>query len=263
MVRGMRKLPAVLVVCVMCLGAKPSKDAKPAEKKPAVVMPTGPLAIGQSKLNQQNVDLAAQDEPRKVAEAYLKALEGSGDDAARDTLLGGATLNARLEVLSNWKIVGREPWQTETGELSDVVANVDSLDKEGRTALANIMGGGPAAGRDEDGLDVAQIDGATAQQLLAPTRARAAAFLKTHPLFAYVARVDREVYWHPKNPVRKLLADAGGKGRYQLDFNLFKVETIEGSQKKSRVWPLRIVRLRTDKMDTGWRVLPASDWNAE
>lgn len=256
MMRGMRQLLSVLFLAALCMGAKPAKDVK----KPQTVQ--GPLSVGQSKVSQQAVDLATEDEPRKLAESYLKALEGKGDDSSRDLLLGGATLNARLEVLSNWKIVGREPWQTETGDLVDVVTNVDNLDKEGRLALAGIMGGGPA-GKDPDGLDVQAIDGDQAQQLLAPTRARAAAFLKSHPLFAYVARVDREVYWHPKNPVRKLLTDSGGKGRYQLDFNLMKIETVEGREKKSRVWPLRILRLRTDKMDTGWRILPASDWNAE
>ena len=123
------------------------------------------------------------------------------------------------------------------------------------------MGGGPAS--EPDGLAMQELDASQAQQLMAPTKARAAAFQKSHPVFAYVARVDREVYWHPKNPVRKLLADSGGKGRYQLDFNLFKIETLEGRDKKSRHWPLRIIRLRTDKLDTGWRILPASDWNAE
>ena len=102
-----------------------------------------------------------------------------------------------------------------------------------------------------------------AQALEAPTRARAAASLKSHPVFAKVARVDKEVYWHPKNPVRKLLADGGGKGRYQLDFIRFRIETLEGRDKKSRKWPLRMVRLRTDKLDTGWKVLAAADWNAE
>jgi hypothetical protein len=243
-------------LCALSLAAPPRAKGKPDKVVPVVA----PLSVGKSEVTQQDVDLATQDEAQQVARKYLAALTGEGDDKGRDALLGGATLNARLEVLSNAKIVAREPYQTEKGELADVVANVDALDKEGRAALSKMMGGGPASD-DPEGLDVQVMDGAQAQQLLAPTRARAAAFLKSHPVFAYVARVDREVYWHPKNPVRKLLVDAGGKGRYQLDFHLFKVETVEG--KKARTWPLRVLRLRTDTLDTGWRILPASDWNAE
>ncbi|MBI5495377.1 MAG: hypothetical protein HY904_10165 [Deltaproteobacteria bacterium] len=248
------------VVVLLGLGmqdaARPPKGgaAKAPEK-------AAPLSVGEGKVTQTPLGLDAVDEPRKAAEAYLKALSGQGDDTARDTLLGGATLNARLETLPNWKIVSREPGQVELGELADVATNMENLDKEGRMALAKMLGGGPAS--DPDGLSMQELDAEQAQQLLAPTKARAAAFQKSHPVFAYVARVDREVYWHPKNPVRKLIADAGSKGRYQLDFHLFKVEVLEGAQKKSRVWPLRLLRLRTDKLDTGWRVLPASDWNAE
>ncbi len=257
MLRPMKKTLVVVGLALALMGAKPPKGGKPEKpaEKPA------PLSVGEAKVIQTPLTVESQDEVRKMAEAYLKALTGQGDDSARETLLGGATLNARLEVLSNWKIVGREPHQSETGDLADVVTNMDNLDKEGRTALARLMGGGPAS--EPDGLQMEELDAAQAQQLLAPTKARAAAFQKSHPVFAYVARVDREVFWHPKNPMRKLLADTGGKGRYQLDFHLFKIETTEGREKKVRAWPLRILRLRTDKLDTGWKVLPASDWNAE
>ena len=238
--------------------AGPARGKRKTRKAPSAA----PLSVGKGSVTETKMAVDAQDEVRKLADAYLRALTGDGDDSARDTLLGGATLNARLEVLANYKIVGREPHQTEKGDLADVVANVEGLDKEGRAALARIMGGGPAGGQDDDdGLGMEALDGAQAQQLLGPTRARAAAFMKSHPVFAYVARVDREVYWHPKNPIRKLLADAGGKGTYQLDFHLFRVQTKEGS--RARTWPLRILRLRTAAMDTGWKVLPASDWNAE
>jgi hypothetical protein len=252
----MRKLTVtvVMVGAALLMGAKPAKQDK-ADKAAA------PLSVGEAKVTTNPVDLTVMDEPRKIAEAYLKALAGEGDDSARDTLFGGATLNARLEVLANWKMVEREPWNSETGELSDVATNIDNLDKEGRAALAKLMGGGP--GEDPDGLAMQELDAAQAAQLQGPTKARAAAFQKTHPVFAKVARVDKEVYWHPKNPVRKLLADSGGKGRYQLDFIRFRIETLEGRDKKSRKWPLRLIRLRTDKLDTGWRVLPAADWNAE
>lgn len=249
---------AVAALAVVLAGAKPAKAPK---EKPEKAAAPAPLSVGQGKVVLTPLGLDATDDARKLAEGYLKALSGQGDDTAREALLGGATLNARLETLPNWKIISREPGQVETGELSDVVTNVDMLDKEGRNALAKIMGGGPAS--DPDGLSMQELNAEQAQQLLAPTKARAAAFQQSHPVFAYVARVDRDVYWNPKNPFRKLLSDAGGKGRYQLDFHLFKVECLEGAQKRSRVWTLRILRLRTDKVDTGWKVLPASDWNAE
>ncbi|MEW5853226.1 MAG: hypothetical protein AB2A00_30880 [Myxococcota bacterium] len=258
-----RALPLILASAFL-LAAKPAKQpkAEKAEKAPAAA-PVEPLSYGQAKVSETTVDLNVVDEPRKVAEAYLRALEGKGDEAARETLLGGATLNARLEVLSNWRIVAREPLKSEQGELADVQKSVESLDKEGRAALAKLMGGGPGGDGDPEGLGVEMFDAETAAQIQGPTKARAAAFYKSHPVFAYVIRVDREVYWHPKNPMRKLLGDVGSTGRYQLDFNLFRIETLEGRDKKSRVWPLRVVRMRTDKMDTGWKVLPASDWNAE
>jgi hypothetical protein len=252
---------AVLAALASARPAKPTKAERPS--KPPATQKEGPLAVGESKVSEVTLPVDAMDDARKVADAYLRALTGEGDDKARDTLLGGATLNARLETLANARVVEREPHKSEQGELADVHANVDNLDRAARQALSQLLGGGPAAKDDPDGLGVDILDASQAQQVLAPTRARAAAFFKSHPVFAYVLRVDREVFWHPKNPARKLLADAGLKGRYQLDFHLFRVETVEGSMKKAKVWPLRVVRMRTDTMDTGWKVLPASDWNAE
>lgn len=252
-------ISSLLLATALLMGAKPPKPAKPEKSEKSA--PAAPLSVGESTATSTPVDLTVQDEPRKIAEAYLNALSGAGDDKGREALFGGATLNARLEVLSNWKMVEREPWLSESGDLSDVMTNIENLDKEGRAALAKLMGGGP--GSDPDGLGVQELDASQAQALQAPTKARAAAFLKSHPVFAKVARVDKEVYWHPKNPVRKLLAEGGGKGRYQLDFIRFRIETLEGRDKKSRKWPLRMVRLRTDKLDTGWKVLAAADWNAE
>ena len=41
-----------------------------------------------------------------------------------------------------------------------------------------------------------------------------AQFIKAHPVLAYIARVGKEVYWHPKNPLRPLLAKAGNSGQF-------------------------------------------------
>jgi hypothetical protein len=230
-------------------------------KKPAKAEP--PLPQTMAKVTESKVAVDEQDEARKLAELYLKALTGQGSEADRDKLLGGATMTARIFTLENWKVVGRDAHRHEEGALEDVGVLVDALDKEGRAALAKIMGGGPGS---EEGNDMAthEYSAEEAKQLLAPTRAKAALLSKTHPVFSDVARVDKEVYWHPKNPFRKLLADAGGKGGYALDYDRFWIETSEGlGEKTARKWPLRVVRFKSDKVDTGFRILPAADWNAE
>ena len=47
----------------------------------------------------------AQDdaEAKKVAETYLNALTGTGDEAGKDLLHGGVTMTAQLFSLENWK----------------------------------------------------------------------------------------------------------------------------------------------------------------
>ncbi len=113
-------------------------------------------------------------------------------------------------------------------------------------------------------MTVVELTRDEAARLLAPTKERTEAFKKTLPLLAYVARVGREVYWHPKNPVRPLLQQAGTDGSYTLDVYHFTVETTDGPRKQARQWPLRIVRLTTTAgLDTGWKVLPASDWSPD
>ncbi len=229
------------------------------KKHPAADTPHGKATVVDTP-----VDLATRDEPRQTAEQYLKAIEGSGDDGGRDLLLGGATMTAKIFTLPNWKIVSREPYRKETGNLADVAAHIDAIDRAGRTALSAVMGGGPLGAGDKEGLGARELSADDATRLLGPTRTLATAFQVSYPVFAYVARVDRAVYWHPKNPIRKLIADAGRKGPYQLDLHLFRVETLEGlGTPTPRVWPLRVLRLKTATFDTGWKILPASDWNAE
>lgn len=203
--------------------------------------------------------LAAEDDPQKAAQAYLDALSGQGDDAGRELLLGGATMNAQLFSLENWKIVRRNPKRSETGDVASARKHMADLDKAGREALTRVL----TQSADDDGLSMTELSQEDAAKLMAPTRERAKRFLEKHPVMAYVARVGKEVYWHPKNPIRPLIEQTAATGGYSLELHLFHVETKEGPRQEPRVWPLRVVRFRSGKVDTGWKILPASDWNAE
>ncbi len=234
---------AVLLSSTMALAAKPK--AAP---------------VGQAKVVDSAVDLETPDEARQRAEAYLKAIAREGDETAIEALLGGATLTARIYTIENWKIVGREKHRGEKGRLEDLNTSVEGIDSAGRSALAKMVSGE----QDPDGLEVQELSAEEAAKLLQPTRTRARQFTKSHPVFAYIARVDKQVYWHPRNPFRKVLADAGAKGEYTADIDLFWVETVEGvHDKRPRKWPLRVVRVRAEGYDSGLKILPASDWNAE
>ena len=243
------RLLAALAVALLAGSAAAAKKKDP------------PLPTTMAQVTDTEVAADAKDPQRKVAEEYLNALVGTGSDAGRDHLLGGATMTARIFQLENWKVVSREKHRREQGELADLNALVDGLDREGRAALGKLMGGGPAG----DDMSAHEFSAEEAKKILAPTREKAALFTKTHPVFAYVARVDKEVYWHPKNPFRALLQQAGAQGKYTLEFDLLWIETDEGlgESKTPRKWPLRVVRFVTDKVDTGYKILPASDWNAE
>lgn len=205
----------------------------------------------------------AQETPppvQRTAESYLNALSATGDDAGRELLLGGVTLDARLAAVDNWRIVRRDYVKKETGSLKTANALMADLDKAGRRTLAGLLKKGDGG----DDMAVVELTKEEAGRLVAPTKQRNEAFLTTLPLLAYVARVGREVYWHPKNPVRALLQKAGTEGTYSLDVYHFTVETTEGPRKETRQWPLRVVRFTTSGgLDTGWKVLPASDWSPD
>lgn len=206
--------------------------------------------------------LAADPEPpevRKVALAYLKAIAQEGDDGGRDLLLGGATINAQLFTLENWRILSKQPVMKEQGDLGSAAKLVADLDQSGEQALAKVL----AQTQEGDELGMTEIDKDTATRLLAPTKKKAERLSQQHPVLAYAVRVGKEVYWHPKNPMRAALAKAGKSGPYSLELHLYKVETKEGPRQEKREWPLRVLRFKTAEFDTGWRVLPASDWNAE
>lgn len=203
----------------------------------------------------------AQDDTdaKKVAETYLNALTGTGDEAGKDLLLGGATMNAQLFSLENWSFKSKDPVKKEESDLAHAVQLMNELDKAGRGALTGLMGV-EAVG---DDLKMTEVSAEQATKLLAPTKARAAALQKSHPVLSYMLRTGKEVYWHPKNPMRAVLAKAGTQGKYSIEVHRWMIGTTEGPAKTPRQWPLRVVRFKSQKIDTGWKILPASDWNAE
>lgn len=196
---------------------------------------------------------------KKVAIAYLEAASGQGDESGKELLLGGATMTAQLFSLENWRIVSKEPVRKEEGDLSVAVGRMRELDQAGRSAISKLSG----KKADADGLEMLELSQAEAVKLLGPTRQKADLFTQKHPVLSYATRVGKDVYWHPKNPMRAVLGRSGGKGRYTIELHLWQIETREGPRQVPRVWPLRVLRFTAGGLDTGWKVLPASDWNAE
>lgn len=197
----------------------------------------------------------ADDAPKKVAVAYLKALSGQGDDSAREYLLGGVTLTAEEFSIPNWKIVERHPPRVETASIKDAIKAMRELDAAGRRSLdmaVNI--------ESDDGL--ATLTKEQAQKMLEPTTKAAAALKDAYPVFAYVARVGKDVFWHPSNPWRSEVEKIDNAETYTLELHLFRVQEKQADG-TSRVWPLRVIRLTAGNYDSGWRVLPASDWNPD
>ena len=82
----------------------------------------------------------AQEDPvHQIARAYLDALVGVGDDAARETLLGGVTMNASIASIGSWRIIAEDPVRKETGALQTASQLMSELDKAGRATLANLL----------------------------------------------------------------------------------------------------------------------------
>jgi hypothetical protein len=203
----------------------------------------------------------AQDdaEAKKVAITYMNALTGQGDDTGKDLLLGGVTINAQLFALDNYEFKSKDPVKHEEADLAHAVQQMNELDKAGRVALTKMLGL-EAVG---DELKVTEVSQADAAKLLAPTLEKVTAFKKAHPHLSYSLRVGHEVYWHPKNPMRAVLAKAGTQGKYWLEVHRWVILSKEGPAKTPREWPIRVLRFKGGKIDTGWKVIPASDWNAE
>lgn len=197
---------------------------------------------------------AKKDVPREVAVAYLKALEGKGDDSAREYLLGELTLTAEDVSIPNWKIVSREK-RSEVKNIASAVKAMREVDSVGRATLDGIVH------LEEDEESVLQITQQQAEKLLLPTKRKSEEFARTYPVFSYAARVGKDVYWHPSNPWRALVSKLGDDGKYRLDLHLFRIEEVSGGKK--RVWPLRVLRIKTKTFDSGWKILPASNWDPE
>jgi hypothetical protein len=196
-----------------------------------------------------------------MARAYLDALVGTGDDAAREALLGGVTMNASIASIGSWRIIAEDPVRKESAALATAAQLMTDLDKSGRATLAALLN---QSGALSDDVQVRELSEAEANRLLAPTKERASRFHRTLPVLAYVARVSKPVYWHPKNPIRPLLVQAGTDGTYSLEVYRLTIESLEGPRKEVRRWPLRVLRFTTSRgMDTGYKILPASDWNGD
>lgn len=198
---------------------------------------------------------APDDEPKKIATAYLDALSGKGDGSARDYLLGGVTLTAEDFSIPNWKIVERHPPRREKASIAAAVKAMKELDKAGRSTLSSVV--------NLDGDEaVASLSQEQADKLMAPTRKMAKELKEKFPVFSYVARVGKDVFWHPSNPWRAVIDEMGDKGDYMLELHLFRIEEKEVGH-APRVWPLRVLRIKTATYDSGWKILPASDWDPE
>src|SRR5437868_6740679 len=108
------------------------------------------------------------DEVKKVATTYLNALTGKGDEAGKDLLLGGVTMNAQLFTLENAELKNGEV-KKEDGDLGKAVQLMNELDKSGRKALTKLMGA-EAVG---DDLKVTEVSKEDAEKLLKPTLEKA------------------------------------------------------------------------------------------
>src|SRR5450432_3161409 len=84
--------------------------------------------------------LAEDEDAKKVAETYLNALTGKGDEAGKDLLLGGVTMNAQLFTLENWTLKAKDPVKKEEEDIGHAVGMMTDLDKAGRKALTKLMG---------------------------------------------------------------------------------------------------------------------------
>ncbi|HZX42301.1 MAG TPA: hypothetical protein VFE93_10715, partial [Myxococcaceae bacterium] len=83
---------------------------------------------------------AAQEDPvHQLARAYLDALTGSGDDAVRESLLGGVTMNASIASIGSWRIIAEDPVRRETASLQTAAEMMADLDRAGRATLANLL----------------------------------------------------------------------------------------------------------------------------
>lgn len=182
------------------------------------------------------------EDPKTLAEKYLVALGDGHDQSGKDYLLGGLTLDAVTASALLPELAGQSPKRVEDGSLKDAAEAVSALD----SATASL-----------DELSLAD-----AKRLVEKTKALQKTFAKKLPVFADVIRVDRPLYWNKRNPMRVLLEEAGREGTYHLEYVPFTAKSRD-SDGKTKTWPLRIVRFKSGTIDTGWKVLPASEWDPQ
>jgi hypothetical protein len=242
---GPMSFAALVVVALLQPAAPGDKPVKGGKKAEAREVKNDPPPAG--KINGPG----PLDDARKVAEAYLNTLAGKGGDESRDLLLGGATLTARDFAIPNWRITSRDEARVEEKSIFGAMKAMWMLDKIGAEALNMVVV------QEDDNLTLTQEQAA---KMLAPTREAAVKFQDEFPLFSYVARVDKDVFWHPENPWRKEAKKLGKEGNYKLEVHRFMIEEREQG-KQTRLWPLRVLRVKSAKYDSGWKILPASDWD--
>jgi hypothetical protein len=197
-------------------------------------------------------------EARQTAELYLEAASNPADESEKALLLAGASSDAELFTLENWRILSGDPVRSEEGDLAEAERRMAALDRAKNSALAQLR-----KGKGGGAMEVTQLGKKQVEHVMAHTEQEAREFIKAHPLRSYVMRVGKEVYWSPKNPPRKMLAEAGKGGRYSLEVHRYKIETREGAQQVPRLWALKLLRFHSANLDTGWKVLPAADWSTE
>jgi hypothetical protein len=232
---------AALVVVTLVAAAPGDKTAKKGAREVSKDPPPAATIDGPGPL----------DDARKVAEAYLNSLSGKGTDDAKNYLLGGVTLTAQDFHIPNWAIVKRDEARVEEKPVAGAVKAMWMVDKVGAEALNTVVV------KEGESLTLSQDQ---ANKILGPTRDEALKFQDGYPLFAYVSRIDKDVFWHPDNPWRKETKKLGKEGDYRLEMHRFMIEEKENG-KQSRLWPLRVIRVKTKAYDSGWKILPASDWD--
>lgn len=237
---------ALVVVTLLAPAADPPKTPAKKPGTAAREVKTDPPPVG--VINGPG----PLDDARKVAEAYLSSLSGKGGgDDARNYLLGGMTLTASDYSIPNWSIAKRDEARVEEKPIAGAVKAMWLVDKVGAEALNAVVV------KEGDNLTLTQDQ---ASKILGPTRDQAVKFQDDYPLFSYIARIDKDVFWHPENPWRKEVKKLGKEGNYKLELHRFTIEEKENG-KPSRLWPLRVLRVRTKAYDSGWKILPASDWD--
>jgi hypothetical protein len=225
---------------------------------PVVSFAAAPAAAPAPAKDATAKDQKKAEDPQQIAEKYLAALADPKKAQGKDYLLGGASLDAKAASVTGPKIVSKAEPRMEEGQVSDLKTAVDALDKAGLALLEEgaALGGTGGGEKKEVNLD-------HARKMAEKTKQLRKELVTKFPVFSDVIRVDKMIYWHPKNPARLLLQKSDPAGTYKVDYIAYTVESKDTAKDKARQWPLRLVKIKTDSVDTGWKVLPASEWDPE